>query len=91
LTKTALINLGLKEENLFYPNDSELNLYTHDPDLKELARKKLCSLVDKRIQDVFDERQQLLPQKIQSIRPVWHNKNFLKITLTNFNKSNEEK
>lgn len=59
-TKKALINLGYKEKDLYYPTDLELNLYTHDPEIKETIKKKLHGIVDQRIKAVSEERLRLV-------------------------------
>ena len=59
-TLKAMERLGVKAQDLQYPTEQVLNEYSHNPRIRNVARKSLCADADALIEDVKKMRERLI-------------------------------
>ena len=62
LTIEAMRRLGIIVSDIQYPSEATLNLYSHDPEFRSMARKELCAQVDELVEQVKEKREELRRQ-----------------------------
>ena len=69
-TKTlkAMHMLGISENELMYPTSAQLNMYSKDPELRDLAKRECQKTVDQLIEQVKEKRKELIEAERKQVQ-----------------------